>query len=247
LIENRSYDRVVVVVVVVVVIHAENDGPPTHAYAGVFRRHHASTTRASDENARLRIVNLVSETAINPNEGRARSIPLFTRSRRRVPSSSGSVVVVGFAFPRDRHHHHRRRRRRRRTYVTTLARLATPATRRSALSSIAAGARAARMPAGFRVVGRPNAAADAVVVLRVRTEDVVAPSVILVVVAALNILFVERTSYSDVPRRASSASASASRAQSNQSASLFLFSSFRALARVWFPDRTAACRAFFSS
>jgi len=52
------------------------------------------------------------------------------------------------------------------------------------LSSIAAGARAARMPAGF-CTGRPNAA-DAAVGLRDRTEDVVAPSVILVVVAALN-------------------------------------------------------------
>ena len=59
------------------------------------------------------------------------------------------------------------------------------------MSSIAAGARAARMPAGFRVVGRLSAA-DAVVVLRDRTEDVVAPSVILVVVvvAALNMFLV---------------------------------------------------------
>ena len=47
------------------------------------------------------------------------------------------------------------------------------------------------MPAGFRVVGRLSAA-DAVVVLRDRTEDVVAPSVILVVVvvAALNMFLV---------------------------------------------------------
>ena len=55
------------------------------------------------------------------------------------------------------------------------------------------------MPAGF-CVGRPNAAV-AVVVLRDRTEDVVAPSVILVVVvAALNILLLSSVRRKVKPR-----------------------------------------------
>ena len=69
------------------------------------------------------------------------------------------------------------------------------------------------MPAGF-CVGRPNAAV-AVVVLRDRTEDVVAPSVILVVVvAALNILPLSSVRRKVKPRRPSDRRR---RQQSNQS------------------------------
>ena len=174
LIENRSCDRVVVVVVVAV---SRATKPPR---AGCVSSSLVDETRA-------RRVNLKKKRQSNQsNRGGEKSVrdPSIPFHASGFPSgfpSSGSRSRARVPAPPPPRSPQSRRRR---TYVTTLARLAEPATRRSALSSIAAGARAARMPAGF-CTGRPNAA-DAAVGLRDRTEDVVAPSVILVVVAALN-------------------------------------------------------------